>query len=252
MKVHAHLSALLSPESGPATLSSISNTEVFQLIFWGSLLVATLWVGFCACTCLTNEERTGRMGMPMWDFSQSWASTITGVGVIIALILSYQLVPAKTRMLPRESFAILAMLFGSLMVIAPFFYSCIRKAEEVRPDPSRPEIKEYQFQGYVRAFLVSCAISLSAALGQLATVCVLFLEMQFAALIPGPIALLFEILFGAIAVLLLFYARTSITWTVRQQRQKQATGKFQLQSALSAKPTEAGAASASIPRWPIL
>ncbi len=109
---------------------------------------------------------------PQWDFSKSWASNLTVVGAILGTVLSGKVLPARTVVITPDGYTALSLLFGILVVLAPFLYTAFRKG---RPTPTGPE-----FAGRNVGFLVASAVTIWAVCGQIATIGLVLYEAQHA------------------------------------------------------------------------
>jgi hypothetical protein len=177
-------------------------------IIWPALLVA-LAVGIGAVVLLKRDgiSMADPMGLPNWDFSQSWASTFTTVGAVLNGVISSQALPASPAALSRQSYAGLGVLFATLVVLAPCLYNFLRKLDR----------KAWQYHGRVWTFILAGVMTVWAALGQFATIAVLFDEIRLAGYLPdAPVRLLQSILVVG-AVGLTFYALSTIRSTVEEQ-----------------------------------
>src|SRR5437899_581821 len=112
-------------------------------LIWIALAIAIAVVG--AATTRLAKGDTGkkctdllkaRMGLPKWDFSNSWASMFTGAGAIANSILSAQLAtqsaePARTHSGP--AYATVAVIFGAFVIIASLRRPPARGSQPVGP-----------------------------------------------------------------------------------------------------------------------
>jgi len=120
------------------------------------------------------------MGPANWDFSKSWASNITVIGALLGTIISAGVLPAQTS-LPKATYAGLNLFFGALILVAPFVYTATQK--EVRPD-NQAAPQEPRYEGRVCWFVVASGLTLGAVLGELATIFLLFNEIQTGGSMP--------------------------------------------------------------------
>jgi preprotein translocase subunit SecG len=70
------------------------------------------------------------MGGEKWDFSSSWASTLTAVGAILGTTLTAQVLPTQPQ-IPKSVFVSLNLLFGVIIVVAALVYSATRRPKAV-------------------------------------------------------------------------------------------------------------------------
>lgn len=185
-------------------------------LVWATLVASAIVLGLAAvAVCQNGYSLRARLGAPEWDFSQSWASTLTGIGVIIDAIFQAQLAPGKT--LPKETLGSVAVLFALLVVIAPFAYNVVRSPVLTHPDPDHPDVESYQLQGYVGMFLVAGALTLWGALGQIVTIVLLLDEIRLAGYLADPVVRLFQAILLVLLPALLVYAGRTAYWTVQEQ-----------------------------------
>ena len=77
---------------------------------------------------------------------------------------------------PNTSYEGLNLFFGLLILVAPAVYTATQRPESVNRRSAK--VKEPQYHGYVVAFLAACALTLAAVVGELATVTVLFWDIE--------------------------------------------------------------------------
>lgn len=158
-------------------------------------------------------ELGDRMGPANWDFTTSWASTLTAVGALLGSILAAGVLPDETQRLSNAAFAGLNLFFGLLIPVAPLVYNATRGPK----DTDAATGKQPQYQGYVWSFLLASAITLWAVLGELATIFLLLAEMQAEGSMSAPAILMFQSLLLIAVVFLIVYVWRTIYWTVRIQ-----------------------------------
>src|SRR5688572_19881399 len=66
------------------------------------------------------------MGTGTWKFNESWASTLTASGALLGLILAAQVLPQEPQTFPRNTYVMLNLMFGAVIVAAALFYNAIR------------------------------------------------------------------------------------------------------------------------------
>jgi hypothetical protein len=191
-------------------------TKQDWLVF-GALSCATVMVLIAArrAGVLTLQGLRERMGPTGYDFSTSWASTITVVGALLGTLLSSGFLPKATRLLPTETYAALSILFGFLVVLAPFIYRTASRPMDVTTTLGTSET---QYQGYVLGFLLATLVTVWAVLGELLTMLLLFDELQQS---TGA-SVLFLVLVVLSILLLGAYVLTSIPSTLRSQRDRES------------------------------
>ena len=187
----------------------VSTADVLVL---GALVFAIAFVIVRALTMRPiGFKLSDRMGPATWDFTDSWASTLTAVGALLGTILGAGVLPEETQRLSNAAFAGLNLLFGVLIVLAAFVYNATRQ-------PTKKNGKEeVQYQGYVWSFLLASAMTLWAVLGELATMFLLLAEIQAEGSMSAPPILVFQSVLAAAGVVLIVYAWRTIYWTVESQ-----------------------------------
>ena len=143
-----------------------------------------------------------KFGEPAWKFAQSWSSTITIASTILAGALALGAVPELTQNASKSGYAILALFFAMLLVLAPFLFTASRKA-----DPAADNVT-VTYQGRAGAFFLYGFLTVFAALGQL-LVLFLLIEEIFAGFGFGAQVVLL-ILFLVLAALICVYSSRSM------------------------------------------
>src|SRR5690349_613703 len=96
-------------------LSGLSGSELLAI---GTLILAVIfWIIWRA---RLRAELDWRLGDAKWDFTSSWASTMTAVGAVLGLTLSAGSILGGGA--AKSEFGGLNLLFGFLVVLAPLFY----------------------------------------------------------------------------------------------------------------------------------
>jgi hypothetical protein len=228
----------------------VSSNEDY-LVF-GALIFAALLV---AIRALDLKGKPGyklndSMGPANWDFSKSWASTLTIVGAVLGTILSASgVVPATTKYLTHGSYAALNLLFGIVVVLAPFVYRALGRSTRVLATSPAAEVN---YEGTVLGFFVAVFLTLWGVIGELATSCLIFAEVQ----ISQTVLDLFLAILVVSGGLLLVYVWRSCGWVVRDQREHRED-RAQRRAALANQITAQGltlhpTADAPLPTWSVL
>ncbi|MET0306348.1 MAG: hypothetical protein ABW196_08990 [Solirubrobacterales bacterium] len=97
---------------------------------------------------------------PKWSF-ESWATTLTAVGAIVGTVVAAVTYPKEPKQIDKDTLVALVLLFGALVVIAPFVFQSMRNPRASAND------QEAGLWGYNWALLVSCAVTCGAVLGEL-------------------------------------------------------------------------------------
>src|SRR5438309_5536656 len=149
------------------------DATVFGSLVGGAILVlAAAAVGRTLSLSALREQ----IGPANYDFSKSWASSITVVGALLGTILGAKgVVPGKTHYLPAPDYAALNLLFGVLVVLAPFLYRATSRPSSVTSPQGTPDT---QYQGFVFGFLLATWLTVWAVVGEVVTIFFLFGELQ--------------------------------------------------------------------------
>ena len=228
------------------TLSLNTNLDVVgAIVVAGAVLVAIVIV----VSTFTRARSTAKtaplachlgdcMGVGQWDFSKSWASTLTVVGGLLGTGLS----AAKGAPL---QFAILNLLFVILAGVAPLVCNFIGRMEPVGASPTQRDVAKiaefvspaqkasqdaptetatYQYQTYVVGFLIACVLTLWAVVGEIVTLGFLLGDLRDLAnasklAFPNgnPLVAIIQVLFLLGAIVAIFYAWQTIPFTLQAQ-----------------------------------
>lgn len=190
---------------------------------WGTVIVA---VAAAVAGCLvaarwvlwpdpsTRPDLGQRIGPASWSFGDSWASTLTAFGAILGALLLTMVLPESGRYTTVRTVALLDLIFGFLVVLAPFVYAATGSPVTLPPvSPDTTPVVSYE--GRALTFLVAAAITLWAALGEIATLVLASAELSF----PGALFFVFATVLLAVAALMLAYAWRSIRAVLEVQRE---------------------------------
>lgn len=185
-------------------------------LFGGSFVVAAL-VALGAGLALARKGFSvrRRMGLPSWSFGDSWGSNIAVGGAILTQVLAL-LLPDQTRYLNKTAYSGLSLVFGILILAAPTLYSLARKP--VVPPPTPPV-----YHGFVGVFIVASGVILWGALGQLATVAFVLMELSAARQLGALPACALVGVVGLLVIVLAWYGARTI-YTVPQAQAVPETG----------------------------
>ena len=186
-------------------------------VFFAPMVGAVVLVVLAALSAgsLTSPRLSERMGPVNYDFSKSWASSITVVGALLGTVLSAKgVVPTVTKFLPAATYSALNLAFGILVVLAPFLYRSVSAPVAV----TTAQGPDTEYQGTVAGFLLATALTLWGVLGELTALCLLFAELQES----QGVSLAFLGLFTLSGVLLIIYSLRSIPAVIRAQAQHPA------------------------------
>jgi hypothetical protein len=194
----------------PLTFERNANDEAIQLVI-GTLLLAGVIVAFGA-SFLKWNQLGHLMGPANWDFSKSWASTITVAGALLGTIFAAGVLPENTHWLPKEAYAGLNVLFGMLVLAAPIVYSALARLTGKAGGGQEPKA-----HGRVVGFLFSAALTAWGVCGELATLFLLFAEIWRANTLPDAIVYAAWFVLGLISVSMAIYVFASIRAILQSQ-----------------------------------
>jgi len=140
-----------------------------------------------------RDRLSEKLGPANWDFSKSWASTITAVGALLGTFIGASVLPTATGPLTKVDFSILNLCFGVLSVGGPFVWSVFRT-------PSADPQHGVAFTGSVRAFLVATSLVSVAVSGEVFTIGVFIHESHLKA-----IGVTLDVLVGSFLLLVWLY-----------------------------------------------
>ncbi len=184
-------------------------------IVFGSLGAALLFVGGAYARLRWMDhiavKLSDGMGLPKWDFSQSWATTLTAAGGVLTILLSAEVLPDIK--VPGG----LGVFFGILVLVAPFLFS----AFSLRPvsdgtdaEPSRSTA----YQGYVGIYLIACLLTLWGVCGELATTMALFSDLASQAVLSTAVDIILLVCLIVTVLGVAMYAWRTIPATIKAQR----------------------------------
>ena len=178
-------------------------------VFWMSFAAALL-VGGAAMIRL-RDDWSRRLGMPLWDFSRSWASNVSvTAGAFTVAIFGYF---AKDTVLqrPKLGYVVLAGAFALQATLAPLVYNVSRR---IRETTGPGNTKSLVAEGQVWAFVLAGTFTLAASCGQLLLV-IAILEELLAQQLPHSVVRPLQGLVLAVTGSLLWYGNRSMVETVR-------------------------------------
>lgn len=186
-----------------------------SIVIVGTLVISSLVV-------YTSYQKMGlpadtlneRIGNPQWNFSTSWATTLTTVGALLGTVIA---TPSLSGIQMQSG---LSLFFGMVVLIAPLMYTASTK--RFPPDPNAKD-GAYQYEGTIRMLLLTCLLTVWGVSGELVTVATTFyLLMQ-----ESFVSLLALIIFGLFLLVALVYAfryaYRSIPWTIQDLQADKTT-----------------------------
>ena len=118
------------------------------------------------------------MQTPTWDFTKSWASSITAVGTALTFAGFGMIFPPATAMkfMPRGTYFGLSLVAGAFVVLAPMLFNILACLLPRSIGPS------------VWAFLSSAGLTVCGLVLQLSLAGMLFLELWKLGVFQGPLS----------------------------------------------------------------
>jgi hypothetical protein len=159
-----------SVEITPAPQPSASWPQIFVLGALGAMLLLIATVAIVMRAKKKAHVLLKKAPGPKWSFD-SWATTATAIGAILGTVLGGATLPETPSQIDKESLIALNLLFGGLVVLAPFVFQAIRKPTASAADP------DAGLWGYNLSLLFACALTGGAVLGELATLALLGWEL---------------------------------------------------------------------------
>jgi hypothetical protein len=193
-------------EGGNTSLKQIKLSQPY--VTWAVLILLGFCLGvsvvvagvtwFLAHRWLKRIHWKFKLGPPAWDFTKSWTSTTTLVGVIISTALTLSALPELTKHASKSGYSTLALLISFAVIIAPFVFIAFRMGTAAKEEATEKNyavvyqgylgvVAKYEanekkygvvYQGYLWAFLLSCTITVFAGLAQLVVLSLLLHEVS--------------------------------------------------------------------------
>ena len=179
---------------------------ILWIPFGLSLLVAVI------AFVLIWKSRNQVMGMPTWEFSQSWASNISVIGgLVTGSALTFLSDEIKTHFLSRTGYAILLFVFPFLSTLAPLIYNLTRDIKTV----STPSGPAAIFEGRAYMFVLASVFTMWGSIGQLVLQALMFHELRQAELLESSLVGFLDWVLGFITLGVLWYGGNTIIKTVK-------------------------------------
>jgi hypothetical protein len=164
-----------TPAAHAVTIAPALNSTAWAIgLIVGALSVASVLVGSVWRWAVRDDKRKqrfhGRAPGPEWDFTDSWATTLTAVGALLATVLTELAYPDAPRYIDKDTLLALSVLFAAWVVLAPFLFKAARH-KDVPVAGSCSTL-----WGSNRVLLLCCGLTYAAVLGQLAATALLCFE----------------------------------------------------------------------------
>lgn len=201
-------------EVSPTPLAA--DTGVGEALWFPAALALALILGWSAWVIVTARGDTTARGLgsdlPVEWSSSTFASGVTGVGALLATVVSAEVLPEDTIALPKTAYTALALIFGIAIAVAGVVYEATQGVDA----DGKPI-------GRVWGFLVAAFILLWATFGQLFVLFLLIDELAADKGFSGwPKGALQALL--VIAALAMFAYTRRIGWTVAEPPEKKDDG----------------------------
>ena len=195
------------------------NSDLTSLLNLLLVLPAIVAAVFVLLRYFTLKGETGvdlgsRLGTVDFDFSKSFASTITVVGAVLGTILTAGVLPEEPELLSKQQYTALNLVFGAMIVLAGVVYAATETPEkDSTPEPG--ETRKYE--GFVWSFLLATGLVMWAVLGELACLLLIVSELERADLFTTSAIVVFIVLMVTAAVAILFYTYRRMHWIVEHK-----------------------------------
>jgi hypothetical protein len=152
----------------PIKLSQLYASEDFM---WALLVCLGVSVAVTIVARVRVRLKVGRLpkgfklGEPAWEFAKSWSTTLTLAGATVTAALSLSALPELTQNASKSGYAIIALLIALLVVVAPLSFVIFRCGHVKVDEQTKKESVVYT--GGLKAFFLSCTLTLFAGLAQL-------------------------------------------------------------------------------------
>jgi hypothetical protein len=141
-----------------------------------------------------------------FDFSKSFASNLTVLGAILTAVLGAKLLPeqsgttGKDVVMSQNGYTSLSLLFAILVIVGPFIYVALRTGVRLGTDGGAVG------NGRGFAFLLATLLTVWGAIGQMATVGLIFYEGKRAHTILRSVVFPVWLVIGCTLVLIAYYS----------------------------------------------
>jgi hypothetical protein len=176
---------------------------------WSTVLI--IWVPFAAAVALvawavlTTTDIKTPFGPANWDYSQSWATSLTVVGALLGTVIGAGVLPDELDLFTKAGYAGLNVFFGMLVLFAPLIYAALQN--RLKDDDKGVA----QYEGTLLAFIVASVATVWGVLGELGTVGLLFRETEKGASLA-------TVLVWALWIVLSLLLLAAVTYAVRRMR----------------------------------
>ena len=210
----------------PASPSSVA-AALFEASLVASVAVIVISLAWLLATGIGLFHR---MGSPTWTFGDSWGTNIAFGGALLNVLIGFSALPEQTHYMSKIAYLCLSTIFAALIALAPSIYALLRTPVSGTQPP--------EYQGYVLFFALASGVTVWGALGQLATIGLLFAELADAKAFSQEVLVALVSVLGLVSVLLFLYGcRTVIQIATQQTKLTKEAG---------------GGAAQKLPAWSVL
>jgi hypothetical protein len=200
-----------------------SNVGVTTGLLLGSAALGVLVIGVRALSQPVLAKLSDELGPVDWDFTQSWATSLTTVGALLGVVLSGTDIPSTGNSVNKTDFVTLNLVFGVLAVAGPFVWSTLRRGSAAGG--------RARFTGSVRGFLLASGVVLCATTGELGTLITFGVTQE-----NGSARVILAVLFGMLLALSIVYAWRTVAEVVVAQAVEEEAGGGEAPRALTLAP----------------
>jgi hypothetical protein len=194
--------------------SDLTSTLNLLLLIPAILAALFILVRYFTLKGATGVDLGSRLGTVDFDFSKSFASTITVVGAVLGTVLTASVLPEEPELLSKQQYTALNLVFGAMIVLAGVVYAATeRPKRDSTPEPD----KTRKYEGFVWSFLLSTGLVMWAVLGELACLLLIVSELDRADLFTTSAIVVFIVLMATAALAILFYAYRRMHWIVEHK-----------------------------------
>lgn len=225
----------------PSTVSDIATAAAL----WGPLAGA---VGVAVIVAVLRRTKLReRMGLPAWNFTQSWASNIAVVGGLISLSTFAGLLGKNTpKFIPLTGYTALDFAFPFLAALAPLVYNFSRTVTVKSDGKDKPPV--IVSEGSVWMFIVSGIFTIWACGGQLLVQALWLTELDAAGSIPAGFGWGIAVVLFLVSIGMLVYAGRTMAGTIDVQTADSVSSKRAVGVRLMARSVRLSQAES----WPLL
>jgi hypothetical protein len=193
--------AAASGSAPPAVLPLVIKPEQHHdraaaLLLFAPLVFAALLV---LGRVLTLSDIKSTFGPANWSYSESWATSLTVVGALLGTILGAGVLPDELDLFSKAGYSAFNVLFGMLVLVAPLVY--VAGQNRIKDAAGKTQ----RYQGTTLSFAIASVVTLWGVFGELATVGLLFREIEKAGGLSNVLVVVSWIILAAIIFVAVVY-----------------------------------------------